>query len=288
MHSTLLVVNFSQFKEKLMKTLSFRLPFSIPNLKSSLLLFSILAASLGIAKVEIAKAGIAKAGITKEWKEKTEKKSLSRWTLQEWLNQKERNKLMDQWLMLHTPSPYEFALEVSQWDYKLNLNSSNSSNNNYNTLVGSFTAYATLVGLEFQHNNNASEGYRDNTSFFHMRFLGVADQASHLTLSLGQRVRNFSKDPLPQRTQFLGQVDLTLYFNHHFGFSYIHQSFYPITGDAQWGDLNGAFQKANLFIDFEALRIFGGAFMEEETQVLLGVTTKRKLQGTSIGLRLYF
>ncbi len=217
---------------------------------------------------------------------KADKKNLQRWTLQEWLAQKERNKLMDQWLQMHTPTPYEFFIELQQHDYSVK---SSGSNDDYKTLSGAFAAYATLVGLEFQNTNNAEEGLIDNTLLFHMRLLGAADQSSHFTLSLGQKTRRYNNNTLlPLRTQTLGQLDLTLYFNSHFGLSYYLKSFYPITNNPTWGDLTGSEQKALLFIDFEALRVFGGVYTENEVQTLNTVTTKKSIQGSLVGIRLYF
>lgn len=222
---------------------------------------------------------------SQEWKKGIEKKTAERWTLQEWLNQKDRNRLMDQWLMMHTPTPYEFILDIHSIDYDISVSDIKTQ---YKTFAGSFTAYAGLVGLEFQNNNNFSEAFIDNTSLFHIRILGSADQSSHLTLSLGQRSRKYEAPTLPLRNQYLGQVDLTLYFNKHFGFNYLQRSYYPITGHSSWSDLTGSQQNFYLFIDFSALRIFGGAFLEKETQTLSGVTTEKNIQGTTMGLRLYF
>ena len=220
-----------------------------------------------------------------EWQKNIEKKSADRWTLQEWLNQKDRNRLMDQWLMLHTPTPYEFALELDSLDYGVTTAGTTTQ---YKTLTGSFLAYASVVGLEFKTNNNATEGFIDNTSYFHIRMLGSADQGSHLTLSLGQKSRKYQDETIPIRNQYLGQVDLTLYFNKNFGFTYLNKGYYPITGHAIWGDLNGSQQSLRLFIDFAALRIFGGLYSETESQTLAGISTQKKIQGSTIGLKLYF
>jgi len=218
-----------------------------------------------------------------------EKKTIERWTLQDWLGQKDRNRLMDQWLMLHTPTPYEFAIEVASLDYSVEATESTGrTQNKYKNFTGSFTAYATLVGLEFQNHNNYSEGWIDNTSFFHLRLLGSADQASHFTLSLGQKSRQYNNNSLPRRNQLLGQWDMTLYFNNHFGFSYFYRSYYPLVGDSQWGDLNGSEQTLNLFIDFEALRVFGGFFYQKESQTMAQQSSSIVTQGTNLGLRFYF
>lgn len=219
------------------------------------------------------------------WNQKTEKKAAQRWTLQEWLQQKDRNRWMDQWLQMHTPTPYEFALELASVSYTI---SSDDQLPQHKTVSGSFIAYASLVGLEFQNNNNASEGIIDNTGLFHMRLLGAADQGTHLTMSLGQQTRHYNNTDLPLRSQYLGQIDLTLYFNHHFGFKLLHKGFYPLKNDPDFGDINGYFESVDAFIDFAALRLFGGAYIEKETDILNGLTTHRNIEGAHAGLRLYF
>lgn len=223
--------------------------------------------------------------LSEGWAQKTEKKAVQRWTLQEWMQQKERNRWMDQWLQMHTPTTYEFALELQSMSYTV---VSDDLRPQHKTVSGSFTAYATLVGLEFQNINNASEGIIDNTGLFHMRLLGAADQGSHLTMSLGQQTRHYNNANLPNRSQYLGQIDFTIYFNQHFGFKLLHKGFYPLKDDPDFGDVNGYFQSACAFIDFAALRVFGGAYIEKETKLLNKHTSHRNIEGAHAGLRLYF
>ena len=50
--------------------------------------------------------------------ERAQKRAASRWTLSEWLAQKEKNKLMDMWLAMNSPSPYEFMLGAANNNYE--------------------------------------------------------------------------------------------------------------------------------------------------------------------------
>lgn len=224
-------------------------------------------------------------GQASDWQQKVEKKSTQRWTLQEWLSQKERNRWMDQWLALHTPTPYEFSLELQTLNYTI---VSLDSLPQHRTVSGMFTAYATLVGLSFQNTNNASEGFIDNTGYFHLRLLGTADQGSHFTISVGQQTRTYNNSTASPRSQLLGQLDLTLYLNHHFGLQGLYRYYNPIKADATYGDLSDAYKSLTVFIDFAAVRVFGSAFNEQETSVLGGQTTQRQIQGASGGIRVYF
>lgn len=241
---------------------------------------------LGLLGLIVVCCRLGQATETSSFKQRADRKTAQRWTLQEWMEQKEKNRWMDQWLLLHTPSPYEFALEILSLDYA--LKSSENPLQKHQSLTGSFTAYATLVGLELQTSNNASEGFIDNTGLFLLRLLGSSDQGSHITLGLGQKKRQYSDPALPLRTQILGQVDLTLYLNHHFGFKFLHREFSPIEDHPVFGTLKGHEQFLSLFLDFANLRIFGGLTLEKETQSFPQQTYQQVIEGTHWGLRLYF
>ncbi len=223
--------------------------------------------------------------------EKVEKKTISRWTLQEWLEQKNRNRLMDQWLMMNTPSPYEFSIQLTNLNFTTSeitndLASAPSANHTANFV--DFIAYASFVGLEYQYHILDQTNSKDKNILFHIRLLGSADQSSHFTISLGQRQKEFSTIGTPQRSQYLTQADLTFYFNHHFGFKVLARDYLAIKSDPTWGDLKGQQQEAHLFIDFNALRVFGGIYLETETQVLKGDKKIQSYSGSVAGLRLYF
>jgi hypothetical protein len=182
---------------------------------------------------------------------KQEQKELKKWTLAEWLATKDRMRLMDMWLALHTPSPYEFFVSG---DYQ-----------HPNQYGGAFAAYASLVGLEFQR--EWSEGGPANTGLFHLRIFGFADQSTHITLQAG--VRDPSPGSVPHHA--LAGARLAVFLLRYFGIEGLfRQNFGPGTGQHYEG---GA------FIDFKFVRIFGKYFSE-------GDLPARK--GSAFGARIYF
>ena len=85
---------------------------------------------------------------------RSEQRALQRFTLKEWMESKDRRALMDLWLSINTPSPYEFALSTSYFQYSLD---SGAIKDAKKSLEGSFDAYATLVGVTAQYQNNIEE-----------------------------------------------------------------------------------------------------------------------------------
>lgn len=219
---------------------------------------------------------------------KTEMKKAKSWTLNEWLDQKERNKMMDLWLMMHTPSPLEFAL--SYWHLSSTESTVASTDENvYESARGVFMAYASLVGLEFQYEDNAEKKYRDQVGIFHFRIFGVADQATHLTLNLGQKTRKYLQragDSL--RSQNFGEVDLTLYFNDFFGVQSTYRKYLPIEEDATWGKVEASQYEAGAFIDFEFLRVELLYFHENELSRFGTTEVDWSSEGYKSGVKVFF
>jgi hypothetical protein len=219
---------------------------------------------------------------------KSEMKKAKSWTLSEWLAQKERNKMMDLWLMMHTPSPLEFAL--SYWHKSVTESTAASPDENvYAATRAAFMAYATLVGLEFQYEESPEKKWREQTGIFHFRIFGVADQATHLTLNFGQKTRKYlqlSGDSL--RSQNFGEVDLTLYFNDHFGMQSTYRKYLPIEDDATWGTLNALQYEAGAFIDFNFFRVELLLVHEEESKLVGSAQTDWTSEGYKSGIKIFF
>ena len=111
-----------------------------------------------------------------------------RFTLQEWLENKERRNLMDMWLSINTPSPYEFTLSAEQYRYSesITLNSTTTTSAFNNTQID-FSAYARFVGISVEYSNNLEQKLSDLNGLFNIRLFGQTIQGSHLTLHYGLR-----------------------------------------------------------------------------------------------------
>ncbi len=218
--------------------------------------------------------------------ERAKKREGSRWTLGEWLAQKDRNKLMDQWLWLNSPDPYEFSLLGANTNYKKKLS---TSENEYTITSLEASAYAHIFGLSVEYDKRGDENENDLTGLFNLRLLGSSIQSSALTIHYGQRTRTFSGlDPMSvTRNQFY-QISLQIYLGRYFGFNGHHRTYLPFT-DSYFGEITGTQVQAGVFLEFEFLRIFGTYF--KDTQKNSNPTTpppEIPREGLKTGLQFFF
>jgi hypothetical protein len=182
---------------------------------------------------------------------KQEKKELKKWTLAEWLATKEKMRLMDMWLALHTPSPYEFFIAG---DYR-----------HPSQYGGYFAAYASIVGLEYQR--EWVTGGPSTTGLFHLRIFGYADQSTHITLQAGLR------DPAPGAPghHALAGGRVSVFLLRYFGIEGLYRyNFSPGNGQ-RW--------EAGAYIDFKFVRIYGKYISEDDAG---------PMKGSAFGTRIYF
>jgi hypothetical protein len=218
--------------------------------------------------------------------ERAKKREGSRWTLAEWLAQKDRNKLMDQWLWLNAPSPYEFSVLAANNYYKKKLTSDEKE---YTITSLEASAYANIFGLSVEYDNRGDENENDLNGLFNVRVLGSSIQSSSLTLSYGQRTRTFSGlDPTSiTRNQFY-QAALQLYIGRYFGINGSYRSYMSYT-DPYFGEVTGYQNQAGAFIEFESLRIYGTYY--QDIQKNANPTTpdpEIKREGIKTGLQFFF
>ncbi len=222
--------------------------------------------------------------------QRAEKRKLSRWTLSEWLAQKERNKWMDQWLSMNTPSPFEFSLGAQQVSF---THSNSLFTKEVTASEFDFAAYAKMIGLGVEYGNHSeSERLNDLTGMFNLRLLGNSIQSSLLTLSYGQRTRQYtgSSGVTSQRVlrNQLAQAQLQIYLTKYFGIDANYRHYFDSQdSDAQLGFTQSNAQNINAFIDFDFFRVWGGYYREIQNFSNPPKSTDEST-GTRLGIRLYF
>jgi hypothetical protein len=233
--------------------------------------------------------GSAPGGRT-DFRLKAQKKESVRWTLQEWLAQKERNQLMDLWLVTNSPSPYEFFVKGSYLSYTAKpevagLAGLESTQQSYQGAVG---AYASIMGLEADYENNTQESYSDLAGSLNLRIMGNANQGTHLNLHYGMRTRQISNSGVDSRivNQFAG-ADLNLYLSRHFGLQGLYNKYFS-ADEAVYGTVTGTRAEAGLFIDFEAFRVFGNWFSDRQENEKAGVKSSLERVGIQSGFKFFF
>ncbi|MBC7754765.1 MAG: hypothetical protein H7Z71_11045, partial [Moraxellaceae bacterium] len=148
---------------------------------------------------------------------KAEQRSLKRFTLKEWMDSKDHRALMDMWLSINTPSPYEFMLSGSFIQYSLESKQAGATmRTNKKSMDGSFSAYATLVGITAEYQNNVEENFNDVTGMFNVRVFGNTLQGTHITFHYGLRTRSDNNQHY-RLNQSFPAVTLQLYMTKYFG-----------------------------------------------------------------------
>ncbi len=202
--------------------------------------------------------------------QKQDDKEKSRWTLAGWLDTRDKMRVMDMWLALHSPSPYEYYIG-GQYD----LGSFNPG--------GSFTggsiyaaAYATVFGLEVHRDWWASE--TRTAGIFDLRVWGYHAQSTNLTFQAGVRHQS---NALTTYQSALAGATLTLYLAKTFGVQGLYRYYFNSTPQSSGQIFSGNRIEGTAFIEFRFLRIYGTYFTETETPLA-------SRNGFSVGTQLYF
>ncbi|OFZ19577.1 MAG: hypothetical protein A2X94_14110 [Bdellovibrionales bacterium GWB1_55_8] len=203
---------------------------------------------------------------------KQEEKAKNRWTLSEWLETRDRMRLMDLWLALHSPSPYEFLAGAA---YIAPQTGAASSGMGF-----SGAAYASIFGVGGDYEPaSASRAARWDAQFL-FRIFGYHAQGTNLTLQAG--VRGGEEG---QRGAIAG-ISANFYLARHFGLEGLYRHHFESIPNAAGNRVQGSRYEGGAFIDFSFLRLFGNYFSEQERrsgETFDGVTT-----GLQLGAKLFF
>ncbi len=231
-------------------------------------------------------AGLAHSQNKFNFSERAKKRESTRWTLAEWLAQKERNKMMDMWLSMNSPSPFEFSLLGANTNYKKHT-STVEAEHTITSLEAS--AYARIFGLSIEYEKRSQESENDLTGLFNLRILGDSIQTSGLTLHYGQRTRTFSGlSPISVVRNQFAQVSLQIYLSQYFGINGYYRAFQPFS-DSYLGNVTGYQNQAGIFIDFEFIRVFGYWFREvQKNSSTTNSDAEIKREGVKTGLQFFF
>ncbi len=231
-------------------------------------------------------AGAQESGGSRPWllSKGASAREAKRFNLYDWMEQKNRNQVMDMWLSLNTPSPYEFMLGINMNQYS--LDDGTNPVTKHKAYEGELHAYATLVGLTGEYQNNTEEHFKDTTGMFNLRLFGQTLQGTHLTAHYGLRTRTDSVGAYRLNQQFAAGT-LQLYLMKYFGIYGNYRKFFPVSED-YFGDTEGSSQTTGVFIDFASLRIMGSYFKDQQKSNKNMIDTQINREGSKITLQLYF
>lgn len=221
--------------------------------------------------------------------QRAERRESHRWTLQEWMAQKDRNRLMDLWLSMNSPSPYELMLGLNYNSYKLETLGT-TTQDPHTSFLGTFSAYAQFVGLTVEYENNTEENFNDLNGIFNLRLLGSSIQGSYLTFHYGIHSRAqaaVQATPAVRYSQQFAQASIQLYMIKNFGFDSLYRLYSPVS-DPTLGEVKGSLTEAGAFIDFKNFRIFGTWYKDSQSQELNAVISEKSRTGVRSGLKIFF
>lgn len=230
-------------------------------------------------------------GFFNEASKKAEAKKESRWTLQEWLGQKERNRQMDLWLLMHTPqaSPFEtfFTFETGTYERATDVEGIRQEEKSFRLLRGGFSAFAGLAGLEGRYDSGADDQFGWDAQFS-FRLYGGAYQGTHIILFYGVRNREEDTELEPDifQNQYSG-VDVNLYVTQFFGLLGRYAYIFKENSERQVS-LEGRHYEAGAFIDYSFMRVFGRYTAEFLTLKGTSPSPEKLRKGLSGGLQFFF
>ena len=196
---------------------------------------------------------------------KQEEKQSTRWTLAEWLKTRDRMKLMDLWLALHSPTPYEFYLGGSTaFGDKL-------AGGHYTAWKAEAAAFASIFGLSFQREFTPISR---TLALFNLRIFGYNDQATNITLEAGLRSQS---RPTSFRSA-AGGARMSIYIGKFFGIDGLWRHYFGAAPNALGQSFSGNRFEGGAFIEYKFLRIYGKYFTENV----------QANSGSEWGARLYF
>jgi len=201
--------------------------------------------------------------------EKQEEKAKGRWSLADWLDTRDRIRMMDLWLAMHSPSPYEFYVGA-------HYSMGNYANGGY---YGSWNidaaAYAYIFGLQFIKPFSVLDG--GWTTLFNLRVFGMYNQATNLTFNGG--LTQVYRKGVPLMLPTAG-ASITVYIAKPFG---LEGHFRHTFQNLSRGEYFSNRWQGGAFLDYKFLRIYGGIATENEGGAL-GISYTYNY----LGLRLYF
>lgn len=206
---------------------------------------------------------------------KQDDKRDNRWSLADWLNTRDRMRVQDIWLAMHSPSPFEFYIGGT---YQLDQQSPGTTFNGYSAY---FAAYASIFGLEVLREVNTAPMW---TGIFDFRILGFHNQATNLTLHLGLRETDLGAG---YRNPLLG-TELTFYFFKPFGIRGLYHYYFSSTPTTSGSSFTASRIEGGAFLDFSFFRVTADYFWEPDTETNGSFSQTIAASGVLLGGRLYF
>lgn len=208
-------------------------------------------------------------------KKQQEKPKYSAW-LSDWLETRDHMRLMDMWLALHSPSPYEFFVGGGYVNVT-SIPGGTTAGTEFH--VGAFNR---IFGLELHRDSSVETRY---TGIFDLRFFGFYDQSTNITAQIG--IRDVDLGLARTRNPLLG-LKMDIYIARALGIHGLYRHFYESTPNASGLTLTGERWEAGGFLEFAILRVYANYIAEPESQLNSPGSKDVSRTGFEAGARIYF
>ncbi|MBY0370362.1 hypothetical protein K2X33_06720 [bacterium] len=201
---------------------------------------------------------------------KQEIKQRNRWSIADWLETRDKMRMQDLWLAMHSPSPYEFYVGALYKTGRLD------SGGGYQGWDFTAAGYAYMFGVEAQYQSSNTDTRWLAMGCF--RLFGYHNQATNLTVQGG--IRNELRGGVSSWNPLLG-ANFTLYIAKPAGALLLYRHVFARSA----GGLAAPTDRfeAGGFIDFQFVRLHVDYFLEATAG-----DPSRSFQGLQAGTRVYF
>lgn len=208
-----------------------------------------------------------------------EEKKRTRWSLSDWLDTRDKMRMQDLWLALHSPSPYEFSFGGG-YQYLI----SDSTGLQHAWFVQA-AAYVTIFGLSGEWDAGLGTGglVQRWLTQFNFRVFGMHMQGTNLTLNVAFRQQFEGASVFRQPT--VGG-SLALYLAKPFGIDGLFRYHFDST-PAMGTTIGGMRVEGGTFLEFGMLRFLGNFFWEPEWRNGAGGGSRVDRMGIQLGTRFY-
>ncbi len=243
-------------------------------MKKLILILSLILSPYSFAQIE----GVYTVIIKKQ-----EEKKKSRWTLADWLITKKTIALQDQWLALHSSSSW-FELILDYGVGKLDDGEGNALSKVDLNKWGA-ALYVKFLGLEY-NSNQYSMKYDSSDYRLNLLFLGSSIQSTHIRGFYGKR--DYSVESFGSYDQNFWGANLTLYLASFLGVEGQFTKYLNTSSKDLLFKSDGERTELTAFIDLWLLRVYATKFRERMLYQNTTATTKSNLEGTVLGVKLFF
>jgi hypothetical protein len=204
---------------------------------------------------------------------KQEDKAKTRWTLSDWLETRDRMRMQDLWLAIHSPTPYEFFVSGAYTIPGTQPFGGPSSGSDF-----AAAAFATIFGLEGRRDTIPNTRW---LAMFDLRIFGYHDQSTNITLQTGLVSQDAGGGSI--RNPLAG-ARMDIYLARFFGIGGLYRHYFDGTPNVLGGNdtFSGSRYEGQAFIDFQFLRVYGMYFYDGN------MPFGEHASGIDLGLKLYF